>query len=111
MNTRLNPHQVAKLLNQSSHQLDDNTLLALAKARNLSLQKQASGVSAAHVLATGKWSWGPMSNMAPQWLATGFIAVVLVFGIGFLQHQHEQQFSDVDVAILTDDLPIEIFVD
>jgi len=39
------------------------------------------------------------------------LVAILMFAAGYWQHAQEQQISEIDVAILTDEMPIEVFVD
>ena len=110
MTAELDPIKFTQLLTQSSRQLDDATLSALANARNNALKRQ-SAHSPVFALTTGSWAQSLIPHSAQQWLATGLLAVMLVIGAEFFQHAQEQQISDLDVAILTDELPIEVFVD
>ena len=111
MNTQLDPKKIAQLLTKSTQQLDDATLTALAKARLNALAMQPAH-SPAFVLTTGRWTNSLVPHTASQWLATGFLAALLVVaGTSYWQHSEEQQISELDVAILTDEMPLEVFVD
>lgn len=113
MNTQLDldPQKIAQLLTQSAQQLDESTITALTKARRNALSMQPSRVP---VLATttGRWAANLMPHTSIQWLATGLlIALLSVAGSSFWQHSNEQQISELDVAILTDEMPLDVFVD
>jgi hypothetical protein len=110
MNTSLDPRQIAQLLTKSTQQLDGTTLSALAKARHNALAKQSAHT---HVFAltTGRWVENLMPHTAKQWLATGLLAALMVVGTSLWQQSEEQQISELDVAILTDEMPIDVFVD
>jgi len=110
MNTKFDPIKIAKLLTHSTRQLDTSTLSALADARNNALKK-LSVRSPVLTLSTGRWSHGLMPHSAQRWLVAGMLVAILVFMAGYWQHAQEQQISEIDVAILTDELPIEVFVD
>jgi hypothetical protein len=106
MITRLDPNKIAQLLTQSTRQIDTATLSALADARRSALNKQ-SVHSPVFALTTGRWMLNLIPHSTQQWVATGLLTAMLVFGTGYWQHAKEQQISDLDVAILTDELPIE----
>lgn len=111
MTTKLDPKKVAQILNQSTRQLDENTLSALQQARAKALQRQATP---AHILrlAGGRWTSLLVPHSAQQWITAGLLALVLASGAGmWWQHHHHQQIVELDVEILTDELPIEIFLD
>jgi hypothetical protein len=111
MNTQPDPKKIAHLLTQSTQQLDDATLSALAKARRNALAMQPS-CAPAFALTTGRWTYHLIPHTTMQWLATGFLAALLVVaGTNFWQPSEEQQISELDVAILTDEMPLEVFVD
>lgn len=110
MTDEINPKRIAQLLTQGTRQMDAVTLSALNNARQKALQRQ-SVRAPIFTLATGRFAnlLLPFSNH--HWLSVGLITVMLVIGISYLQHAQEQQNNELDVAILTDDLPIEVFVD
>jgi len=115
MSTELEPGKIAQLLTQSSRQLDDDTTSALANARHNALKKQI--VSEPELaLSTGHWTHSLIPHTGQQWFATGLFVATFLFAASYWQHTHEQsnqeqQISAIDVAILIDDLPIEVFVD
>lgn len=110
MNDNLNTAKIAQLLTQSTRQLDASTLSALEKARKKSLQRQ-SVRAPVFTFATNRWAHLLLPFSKHQWVSAGLLAIMLVVGTSFWHHAQEQQITDLDVAILTDDLPIEVFVD
>lgn len=110
MTTKLDPGKVAQLLTQSSRQLDDSTLSALADARRIALKRQRV-LSPVAALSTGRWTYNLVPHSGQQWLFTALLVAILMFSAGYWQHAQEQLISELDVAILTDELPIEVFVD
>ena len=112
MTTELDPKKITQLLTQSTRQLDTTILSALTSARQIALKRQSQSVRApVFALATGRWTQRLMPHSAQQWIVTGLLAAVLIVGTNFWQHVQEQQISELDVAILTDELPIEVFID
>jgi len=116
MTNNLDPRKIAKLLTQSTRQLDAATLSALFNARQNALKRQsvrspvfALTPTSAHTSA--RWTDRLVPHSAQPWIAVALLAAILVAGTSFWQHAQEQQISELDVAILTDDLPIEVFVD
>ncbi len=110
MNDNLNPKRVAQLLTQGTWQMDTAVLTKLTTAREKALERQTMRAPV-FTLATGRWSHflAPISNH--QWLSAGLLAIMLVVGMSYWHHVQEQQIADLDVSILTDDLPIEVYVD
>ena len=110
MTDEINPKRIAQLLTQGTRQMDAVTLSELNNARQKALQRQ-SVRAPIFTLATGRFANLLLAFSNHQWLSVGLITVMLVIGISYLQHTQEQQNNELDVAILTDDLPIEVFVD
>ncbi|MEO7623320.1 MAG: DUF3619 family protein [Gallionella sp.] len=115
----LNPQKVAELLTQSTRQLDEATLTALVSARQNALKRQLMHAPIFAFQPAGQralsWVNRLISPSAQPWiamgLAAGLLAAALFAGTGYWQHIEEQQINELDVAILTDELPIEVFVD
>lgn len=110
MNTNLDPGKITRLLTLSARQLDQNTLSALSIARQKALERQ-SVRSPFFALNTGHGTHRLLPNMAHPWVIAGLLVATLILGTGYWQHIQEQQIDDTDVAILTDDTPIDVFVD
>lgn len=114
MNTQLDPldpQKITRLLTHSTQQLDENTITALSKARRNALAMQPARASA-FAATTGQRTVNLMPRTAIQWLATGLlIALLSVAGSSLWQQADEQQISELDVAILTDEMPLDVFVD
>lgn len=111
MNTEFNSGKIAQLLTQSTRQLDAQTLSALSQARRNALERQAAEVPVFAFATTGRWSHWLLPHSAAQWIAAGLLAASLVSVASYYHHSQEQQIGELDVAILTDELPMEIFVD
>lgn len=118
MTNELDPKKIAQLLTLSTRQLDEATLSALVNARQNALKRQRQSVRApvfaltpASAHTSVRWTDRLIPHSAQPWIAAGLLAATLVAGTGFWQHVQEQQIDELDVAILTDDLPIDVFVD
>ncbi len=107
---KINTTPIAQLLNRSAQQLDDDTLVALRAARQTALSKQRVSVKSA-ALSSGHQLHFHLSSRAQKWIITALVAATLVSAWGVLQHQHEQQINELDIAILSDEMPIEVFLD
>jgi hypothetical protein len=115
MTQSVNPEKIARLLTKSVQHLDKATLSALANSRENALQRQGVRAPvyslASHSARTStRWAGHLMSHAAQIWIAAGLLAIILLAGTGYWQHVQEQQNDDTDVAILTGDLPIDVFV-
>ncbi|GAB4412719.1 MAG: hypothetical protein OHK0054_01020 [Sideroxydans sp.] len=51
------------------------------------------------------------AQRAWQWSAAATLALALAVGYAYWQHQAAYQHAELDIAILTDDLPIHMYVD
>lgn len=108
----LNHPRIAELLTQGSGQLDDRIVSSLRKARAVALQKQRLREPALSLSAIGHRAHALMPHSTPQWLATAMLlAMIIVSVTSYCHYTQEHQGSHLDIAILTDDLPMEVFID
>jgi hypothetical protein len=110
MTKNIDPSKIAELLTLSARQLDEATLSALVNARQNALQRQ-SVRAPAFVLDTGRWTHSLIPHSIQQWALAGLLVAIVIVGTSYWHQVQEQQIDELDVAILTDDLPIEAFVD
>ncbi len=102
----INHQHIAKLLTHGTEQLDQDIVSALRQARTVALQKQRIHEPVFSLSAIGHRAHIP--HTTSQWVATGILlAAIIVGAIGYWQNTQ----VPVDLEILTDDLPIEVFVD
>jgi len=108
----LNHQQIKTLLNRSTAQLDSGILYSLRQAKTIALQRQRTRAPVFTLSAIGHRTYAMLPHSAGQWLAACFLlAAIAVSGTGYWHHRQAQQLSHLDIAILTDDLPMEIFID
>jgi len=110
MTTNLDPGKIAQLLTLSTRQLDESTVSALHNARQNALKRQAVRAPV-FALVTGRGTHRLIPDSIQQWAVACLLVAMVIVGTSYWQHVQEQQISDIDLAILTDDLPIEVFVD
>lgn len=110
MTEEINPKRIAQLLTQSTRQMDSGTLSALSNARQKALQRQTVRAPV-FTLATSRWAHILLPLTNHQWVSVILLAAILFIGTNYWHHAQEQQIAELDAAILTDDLPIEVFVD
>ena len=104
----VNHAHVAHLLTRSSEQLDDEIVAALREARTVALQKQRAHAPVFSLSTVGHRAHHLMPHTTNQWVATAILAIALIAGVAdYLQ----QTQVPLDLDILTDDLPMEVFVD
>ncbi len=115
-NKNLTTDSIRKLLNQSAHQLDDATLDSLRQARMRALERQRLAEEApvlawlsSHGLKGGSHGFWSM----PRAVLALTLTASLIGGIAYFQaaNEHAYDHSDIDIAILTDDLPVDAYID
>jgi len=105
------PERIAQMLTRAAQQLDDDTVAALHRARNRALARQTVSRSV-FALDTGHNLHWPMPHTSRQWMAAAILLAALAGGVSYWHHNtREHEMSHLDIAILTDDLPMEIFID
>ena len=118
MNTEFDPDKITQLLNQGTRQIDGRILSALNKARHNALERQSAHApvftfapnGGRHPYADRSTIW-EMLYSAQHLFIIILLVVIVVSGVGYWHHAEEQRIGELDVAILTDELPVEIFVD
>lgn len=114
MSQKFYPEQVKQLLNRSAAQIDQPTVDRLRGARMQALARyDAHSMAPAFVWA----GWASHRHAADahhkshHWAAIVVIVAILFSCTVYWQHVNDRDVSDVDVEILTDDLPVEMYVD
>jgi hypothetical protein len=102
MNAYLNIETIRQLLNRSVAQLDTKTLAGLSAAREQALLRHAPDKTGAHPMS-------PRHRMATAF-ATLLVTVSLFGGVAYYWQQ-AQDNSEADLAILTDDMPVDVYVE
>ena len=115
MNSEINTKKIKLLLNTSSNQLSLETLDKLRTARTHALDHQRSQQHVTVLSWIGHHT-GPSHTFHVSktlaWAMAAIFAIVLYSGISMWQsYNAEHEICDLDVAILTDDLPIHVYVD
>lgn len=102
-------HQhIARLLTRSTEHLDEQILSALRNSRTVALQKQRVHEPVFSLSAIGHRAHSLMPHSTNQWVAAAILLAAVLVGVaGYWQNSQVPQ----DMDILTDDLPIEVFVD
>jgi hypothetical protein len=115
MNRQLNLEHIRQLLNRSSAQLDEATLASLRETRTRTLERRTE--RHAHALAfsghgkSGHWHVPAIHPRSYLWIAGLLLVACIVSGIAYWHKAPSNDTSDVDIAILTDDLPLQVFID
>lgn len=106
----IDPKHITRLLTRATEQLDGDTVAALCRARNRALERQAS-TRPAFSLSTGHHLPWPSPHSVPQWIGMAALLLAMVAGGISYWHHAREEMSHLDIAILTDDMPMEVFVD
>ena len=112
---KLNTESVRQLLNCSSAKLEQPTLARLREARMLALSRfDARSSVPAFALAGMTHRLGHAFDSHRRqvyWASAVLFGALLFSGAAYWQHYNEIDNSEVDIAILTDDVPISAYVD
>ena len=112
MSQKFYPQQIKHLLNRSLTQLDQPTLSKLRDARENALARYATHRTAPAFAWAGLWTNAAGSHHRSHFWAAAVLLVAILFSCtAYWHHTTDHDVSDVDIAILTDDLPIEVYVD
>ena len=116
MNNELDPAKITELLTISTRQLDVATVSALVDARQNALKRQAVRkpllvLASASTHGSTYWTYRLMPHSANSWIAAILMVAAFIAGTNYWQNLQDQQIDEIDVAILTNDMPIDVFVD
>ncbi len=103
MNENLNIDAIRQLLNRSLGQLDQPTLDRLREARVAALARAPARTSPS-------WRAFTIRHAMATRFATALLVVGLLGGIGYYWQQSYDNNAEADIAILTDDMPINYYV-
>lgn len=105
------PERIAGILTQAAEQLDSGTVDALRRARHAALERQAVRAPAYALAGRHGHHW-PIPHTSRQWLAATLLLTTIALSVGYWQHlRKHEMMTHLDVAILTDDMPMEVFID
>lgn len=103
------PEHVVRHLTRAAQRLDDNTVVSLQRARNMALDKLPLSQPVYSLSVVRGWL---SPHSMHQRVATIILLLAMLFGgLSYWQHMHESELSHLDAAILSDELPLEVFVD
>ncbi len=110
-NKHLTTDSIRKILDHATNQLDDNTVARLRSARNHALTHR--GTRSAWLDRYGNLVLAVCGRHGiPFWALSILLAAGLLLGTAsYWQHATEHDHSDIDIAILTDDLPVDAYID
>ena len=102
--------QIASLLTQSTHHLDDGIVSALDQRRALALQKQRVHAPVFSLGMAGHRAHALLPHSTQQWVAAAVVFAAVIFGVA-TYWPNTQDHQNLDLAILTSEQPIDAFVD
>ena len=115
MKNTLNTESIRQMLNHSSAGLDQPVLAQLRDAREHALARfdarSTAPVFAWASVLHGSGNAGRSHRSHYHWAIAILLAACMFSAVTYWKHATEHEVSDVDIAILTDDLPIEMYVD
>jgi hypothetical protein len=108
--------EVVKYLNQGVERLDSGTRERLAAARKIAMSRYREQPAPVWGLAWAMNAIGPHGGQRPhggRYLVAVATLVLVLIGFGYWQTMTMtgNDFSDVDVSLLTDELPINAYLD
>lgn len=115
MKSNIKKHSIKALLNISTSQLTPATLEKLRGARSIALEHQRTQRSAPALAWLGHHGGHNDSfhiSKTMGWVVAALFVAFLISGASYWRsYTTEHEICDVDIAILTDDLPIHVYVD
>lgn len=111
--SNLNHEKIKYLLNRSVTRLDQPVLARLHNARSKAMARYEAHSASPTFAWAGNFSWNTRGT--PQkilFLTVAVLLVAVLFGAStYWSPVPDNDTSDVDIAILTDDLPMHIYID
>jgi len=113
MRHELEMKDVRRLLDQSANSLNKDTLSKLAAAREVALSALPAErlASAYHAVGRAVLTTPHPHSRLGYWALSLLLIVSLFSCITYWQQMNDQTAEEVDIAILTDEMPLEVFTD
>lgn len=113
MGFKLNIKEIEPLLDASTRQINRDTVDRLHAARRAALERQRPARPAtvlAHLrhFATGHTNG---QHRPLNWAGAILLAAIAIGSLWYWQQGHMHNHAELDLAILTDDLPLHMYVD
>lgn len=111
MKPGMQPNQIKQLLNRSLSQIEQPTLDRLHDIRKQALTHYEARATAPTPITADRNLTLDSHRKPYYWATTALLAACLVSGVTYWHIGTEHSVSEVDIAILTDDLPIHMYVE
>ena len=114
MNKTLKTREIGRLLDRSADLLDQTTLDKLQSARRTALKYQQKTQPAPVLAWLAEHGLIHHHSFGHKYVGFGMamlLAAVLFGGTAYWQYAGEHDHADIDIAILTDDLPVDMYVE
>ncbi len=115
MGIKLNLDDIKRVLDRSTGDLDTVTADRLLAARRTALQHQQTKQPSFALAWLSEHGIISHPHAHPQkvlnWGLAMLLTLMLVGGVSYCQSTSERDHSEIDIAILTDDLPVHMYVD
>lgn len=109
----LSHENIKHLLNHSVAQLERPTLTRLRHAREQAMARYTARYVEPVFARAGHAVWHAFGaqHKSRLWATTLLLAIILFSATAYWNHTAKSDTADVDIAILTGDLPIHFYVD
>ena len=115
MDEKWDPESIKQLLNRLLAQIDQPALARLRTARLQALNRYEACSAASPLFAWGGgqviWHTPAHRHSINYWVGAMLFVISLFSGVVYWQQAMDNDTSDVDIAILTDDLPLQYYTD
>ena len=113
MGKACNLESIKQLLNCSIAELDPSTLTRLRAARMHAVSRHHAQSVSLFTWAGEHAGWHASAHRQNRhyWIGVILLVAGLFSSIVYWQHAKDNDICDVDIAILTDDLPIQYYAD
>ena len=112
MTSETKENKIKDLLDTTTSTLSPDTLVSLRAARTLALDHQRTTRTAPVLVWLGHHGGGRNSSKAMNWAISILFAAFLLSGLfAWQNYSTEHDICEADIAILTGDMPIKVWLD
>jgi len=111
MNIKLSHQEIGTLLDRSADQLNRSALDGLHAARQHALQHQRASMSTWLDRDGVLHGHLQLSQRSLGWITAAVVTYLLLVNLTYCYHTAEHDHGDIDIAILTDEMPVDVYVD